>query len=411
MTIKILHLADIHIGMENYGRINARTGLHTRLEDFLNTFDQVVELARDEEVDLVVFAGDAFKNRDPNPTQQREFARRIKALAGIAPVVLVVGNHDLPNSEVKAHSMEIYDTLEIPNVFVARQPELISLETGKGPIQVAALPYASKSGLLTREQYKNLSLEELNAVLLNRVREEVDRLAGQVNPEFPAILAAHLSVAGALLGSERSIMLGGEMVVPKAYLARQEFAYIALGHIHKYQVLQEKPLMVYSGSLDRVDFGEEADPKGVVILHIDGKNVSHRFIPLKVRSFVTVKVDADTEDPTASVLKVIDDTELEGAIVKLVITIPQEKFALVQQNEIRRALERKAFYVAGITKEWKQREFHIRNPELTEKVEPMEALEKYLAGKNSLKLDRAELLNRARGLAAELKEEEAGMVR
>ncbi|MHB8172148.1 MAG: metallophosphoesterase family protein [Thermincolia bacterium] len=410
MTIKILHLADIHIGMENYGRINAKTGLHTRLEDFLATFDQVVQLAQEEDVDLVVFAGDAFKNRDPNPTQQREFARRIKALARQAPVVLVVGNHDLPNTEGKAHSMEIYGTLEIPNVLVARQPELFRVETKGGPVQVAVLPFAGKSGLLTREQYKNLTLEELNNVLLDRVKKEVVALAVLVDPEVPALLTTHLSVAGAMVGSERVITLGGEMVVPKEYLAREEFAYIALGHIHKYQVLQEVPLMVYSGSMDRIDFGEEADPKGVVLVEIEGVKAIHRFVPLEVRSFVTIRVDADTADPTATILEAIEESHLDGAIVRLVISIPLEKAALIQQREIRRALETKAFFVSGISRELQNRQALLRNPELTEKLDPMEALEKYLVGKTKLKLDRNELLNRARGLATEIKDEEVGMV-
>ncbi|WP_200907442.1 metallophosphoesterase family protein, partial [Ardenticatena maritima] len=69
---RILHFSDLHIGTENYGRINPETGLSTRLEDFLRAFDFVVDYALENDVDLVLFTGDAFKNRDPSPTHQRE---------------------------------------------------------------------------------------------------------------------------------------------------------------------------------------------------------------------------------------------------------------------------------------------------------------------------------------------------
>jgi len=65
--VKVLHFADLHLGVENYGRPDAATGLHTRLLDFMRSFDELVDYALAEPVDLVLFAGDAYKNRDPNP--------------------------------------------------------------------------------------------------------------------------------------------------------------------------------------------------------------------------------------------------------------------------------------------------------------------------------------------------------
>jgi DNA repair protein SbcD/Mre11 len=78
--LRIAHLADTHIGMENYGRLNAETGLNQRLHDFLHSLDQAIDGALAAQVDLVVFAGDIYKTRDPTPTHQREFARRVHRL-------------------------------------------------------------------------------------------------------------------------------------------------------------------------------------------------------------------------------------------------------------------------------------------------------------------------------------------
>ena len=95
--MRILHFSDLHIGVENYGRIDPETGLSTRLGDFLDSLEQVVEFALNEGGDLVLLAGDAYKGRDPTQTHQREFAKRLNRLsqAGI-PTFLLVGNHDLP---------------------------------------------------------------------------------------------------------------------------------------------------------------------------------------------------------------------------------------------------------------------------------------------------------------------------
>ena len=79
--MKILHFADLHIGVENHGFPDPVTGVSTRLLDFLQTYDEMIDYAIDQNVDLVVFAGDAYKVRDPSQTHQKEFTNRIIKLA------------------------------------------------------------------------------------------------------------------------------------------------------------------------------------------------------------------------------------------------------------------------------------------------------------------------------------------
>ena len=69
---KILHFADAHIDMANYGRQDPATGLPLRVMDFLKSLDEIVDTAISEQVDLVIFAGDAYKNRDPAAFQSRD---------------------------------------------------------------------------------------------------------------------------------------------------------------------------------------------------------------------------------------------------------------------------------------------------------------------------------------------------
>ena len=113
--MKILHFSDVHIGVENYSVVDPGTGLSTRLQDFLGTFDEVVQSALDAPADLVLFSGDAYKSRDPSQTHQREFAKRIAALTGAGiPVFLLIGNHDLPAAASRATALDIFPTLNVP---------------------------------------------------------------------------------------------------------------------------------------------------------------------------------------------------------------------------------------------------------------------------------------------------------
>ncbi len=248
--MRFIHFSDLHIGMENYGRMDPATGLSSRLGDFLSVLDEVIAYTLDNGVDLVVFSGDAYKTRDPSPTHQREFAKRIRRLAeaGI-PVFLLVGNHDLPNAVGRAHSVEIFDTLGVARVFVARRIGAQRIETRRGPIQIVALPWVLRGNLLSKDEYKNLPVDKLDARVTDIIADQIAAEVEQLDRGIPAILCAHGSVEGATYGSERSIMLGQDVTLPKSIINNPAFSYVALGHIHKHQVINDSPPAVYAGSL------------------------------------------------------------------------------------------------------------------------------------------------------------------
>ena len=235
--------------------------------------------------------------------------------AGI-PVFLLVGNHDLPNAMGRATAIEIFNTLEVPRLYVGDAIKTYLVETPSGPLQITALPWPKRSALLTREDTRGLSIEQVNqetpeALLAQGIRAAAQRL----DPNVPAVLAAHVSVDGAQLGSERAMMLGQDHKLRPNDLHLPTYDYVALGHIHKHQVVRENPLMVYAGSLQRVDFGEENDTKGFCVVDIDpdapiGKRVGKndfRFQPVDARTFTTIDVDLppSTPDPTKQVIRAI----------------------------------------------------------------------------------------------------------
>ncbi len=388
--MKILHFADLHLGVENYGHLNPATGLSSRLEDFLATFDETVNYALENSVDLALFAGDAYKGREPNPTQQREFARRINRLAShdIA-VFLLVGNHDLPNAVGKATATEIFDTLAIQNVYVSARPDLYRIETKSGPVQVASLPWPRRSVLLSKDETKDLDFDQIKHKLEDALARIIDDHARRLEPGIPSVMAAHVWVTGARTGSEKIITIGQDHALLPGIVGNPAFDYVALGHIHKQQVLLTTPPVIYSGSLERLDFSEEEDEKGFYIVDIKSSHASAKpdvdftFHPVRARRFLTIDVEIKPEDinPTGTILEVITRhlDKVKDAIVRLHVVIPAACQSLVRDNELRNAL--KEAYHATIAREIVE-ETRIRfGSTITGGLTPIEALKAWLETK------------------------------
>ncbi len=235
-SLKILHFADLHLGVENYSRIDPSTGLSSRFHDFLRALDHTVDYAVENKVDLVLFCGDAYKSREPSQTQQREFAKRINRLStnGIS-VFLLTGNHDLPNATGKATTTEIFDTLAVKNVYVSSRPDIHRIPTARGIIQIASLPWLRRSALLaqlSKEEARSLDFEQINQRLQQVLTGIIDDYVQKLDPALPSVLAAHVWVSGARVGSERTMIIGQEHALLLSNVANPAFDYIALGHIH-----------------------------------------------------------------------------------------------------------------------------------------------------------------------------------
>lgn len=356
--MKLLHFSDLHLGVENFGTLDASSGVSTRVLDFLRAFDLIVDRAVAERVDAVLFSGDAFKNRDPSPTLQREFARRVVRIvnAGI-PFVILIGNHDLPNVFSRATPVEIYAVLGLPGVHVCRGIERVDVATPSGLLQVIAVPWTPRSALLAQDQVRELSDAEIDRTHAQAIAGAVRALAEELDPTRPAVLMAHVSIQGATVGYEQSIMLGRDITVGLDDLRAAPFDYVALGHIHKHQALGVKPPAVYAGSPERIDFGEEMDDKGFVLVEIeetpDGRRTSWSFERLPARPFVTLKVDArSAEDPHALARSGVERElrRVDGAIVRCFVEVDPGRERAVNANELRRVLlDAGAAYVAHVT--------------------------------------------------------------
>ena len=388
--MKLLHFADAHIDMANYGRHDPGTGLPLRVLDFLKSLDTIVDAAIFEKVDLVIFAGDAYKDRSPAPTFQREWGRRIIRLsrAGI-PTFLLVGNHDMSPAVGRAHAVQEFDTLQIPHVRVLQKPEFLSADELGLPVQMIAIPYISRSGLMAALEVSGVDRAEVYSEIEQRLTELLLEWLANADQNLPIILTAHASVQGASYGSERTVMLGSDFVLPASLVKDKRLDYVALGHIHKPQNLNEggHPPVIYPGSIERVDFGEAKDDKFFVIADVEKGQTQVEWRKLEgVRPFIDrravlepapSRVEGSNENVTETLKSALPKAkELEGAIVRLTVEYPRELDTLIDEAALRKHAEQ-SFEFHLVKRP--QMEARIRLPadQTVSSLSPLDLLDQY----------------------------------
>jgi exonuclease SbcD len=388
--IKILHLSDIHMGSGfSHGRLNPKTGLNTRLEDFMGSLSLCIDRAIASPVDLVLFGGDAFPDATPPPFVHEAFASQFRRLADAnIPTVLLVGNHDQHSQGNGGVSLSIYRTLAVPGFIVGDRLTTHRITTRNGDIQVITLPWLTRATLLTRPETEGLSLSGVNELLINRLEPVLEGEIRQLDTSVPTVLLAHLMADRASLGAERFLAVGKGFTVPLSLLNRPQFEYVALGHVHKHQNLNPSndPPIIYPGSIDRVDFSEEKEDKGYVLIEVAKGEVKWEFCPLPVRPFRSIEVDvSEAENPQKELLKALKKHDIQEAVIRLVYKIRSEQLELINTNQLDEALKPAHSY--SIRAELISQLTRPRLPELGvgNQLDPMDALKAYIDNKKDLR--------------------------
>ncbi|MDZ8031398.1 exonuclease SbcCD subunit D [Nostoc sp. DedSLP04] len=404
--IKILHLSDIHMGSGfSHGRINPETGLNTRLEDFVNTLSICIDRALTDAVDMVIFGGDAFPDATPPPYVQQAFASQFRRLMDAnIPTVLLVGNHDQHSQGQGGASLNIYRTLGVPGFVVGDTLTTHCIETCNGKVQVITLPWLTRSTLMTRQETEGLSLAEVNQLLTERLRVVLEGEVRRLDPDVPTILLAHLMADNASLGAERFLAVGKGFTLPLSLLTRPCFDYVALGHVHRHQNLNKSnnPPVIYPGSIERVDFSEEKEDKGYVMIELERGSAEWEFCPLTVRTFRTIEVDVSkADDPQAVLMKAIAKYDIQDAVVRLIYKLRSEQMDLIDSSSLHTALSPAHTYT--IQAELVSQLARPRIPELSasSSIDPMEALKTYLNNREDLKDIATSMMDAAQKLLAD----------
>ncbi|MDJ0676368.1 MAG: exonuclease SbcCD subunit D [Calothrix sp. MO_167.B42] len=407
--IKILHLSDIHMGSGfSHGRINPETGFNTRLEDFVNTLSRCIDRALADPVDMVIFGGDAFPDATPPPYVQQAFASQFRRLVDAdIPTVLLVGNHDQHSQGQGGASLCIYRTLGVHGFVVGDTLKTHSIQTNNGLVQVVTLPWLTRSALMTKQETQGMSLAQINQLLVERLRLVLEGEIRRLDPNVPTILLGHLMTDNASFGAERFLAVGKGFTLPLSLLTRPCFDYVALGHVHRHQNLNKTndPPIIYPGSIERVDFSEEKEDKGYVIVELEKGKAEWEFCPLVVRNFCTIEVDVSKQEaPQAAIIKAIAKYNIEDAVVRLIYKIRSEQLDLIDTPELHQAL--KVAHNYTIQPELISQLARPRIPELSacNSIDPIDALQTYLTNRQDLQDIATSMLEAAHGLLANDKE-------
>ncbi|MDP2777301.1 MAG: hypothetical protein Q8O48_06640, partial [Anaerolineales bacterium] len=202
------------------------------------------------------------------------------------------------------------------------------------------------------------------------------------DPSLPIILTAHASIEGAKFGGERLVMLGNDLVLSGSLVRNQKFSYVAMGHIHKPQDVNEgyQPPVIYPGSIERVDFGEVKEDRFFVIAKVEkGEDTKVDWRELKgVRKFIDCRAILKSSENVIEFLKdaLPKPKEMSEAILRLVVEYPREWDSLIDESALRKYTE--GTFEFHLVKK-PQSESRVRIPEgqLVSSLSPLDLLEQY----------------------------------
>ncbi len=268
------------------------------------------------------------------------------------------------------------------------------------------MPHITRHQLVTIEKYANLGAAEIDRLLIEQVSAILADYYQKLDPALPTISTAHMTLDKALAGIELELLVGYTLTFPTEMFVHDKIDYVALGHVHKHQIIKHtKPAIVYAGSLERVDFGEEREDKGFVHVELSRGNTKYSFRSINPRPFVTLDLNLTTaSNPTKTVVDAITESLIPGSVLRIRYKIKQEQLTQLDEKAIRQAAAG-TLIVRLLPPEIEMSQNRTRMPQLTENVAatPMAALETYLT---EVAPERKEaLVARAQTIMEELRQE------
>jgi exonuclease SbcD len=242
------------------------------------------------------------------------------------------------------------------------------------------MPWITRSGLMAATGETN-STEAFSRIEEN-IGELIEGWLEEADLSLPIILVAHASIEGAKYGGERLVMLGNDLVLSGSLVKNPKFSYVAMGHIHKPQDVNEgyQPPVVYPGSIERVDFGEAKEPRYFVIAEIEkGKKTDVKWRELTgTRPFIERRAVLKSSENVTEILKSALPRDMSEAIVKLVVEYPRELDTLIDESALRKYAE-KAFEFHLVKRP--QIESRVRIPEgqSVSSMSPLDLLSQYFS--------------------------------
>ncbi len=305
--MRIVHLSDTHLGYGTYSKLDHSEGINQREADFYNAFRQSIDKAIELKPDAIIHAGDLFDVVRP---QNRAIEFAMKQLlrlseAGIE-TVLISGNHSTPKMKETGSIFGIFEHL--PHMHAVH--DCGTTRVVVGDMTVHAIPHSTSPPL---------------AQLVSELRPSKETRYN--------IAVLHAGITGSKTYKMDEF---NEQAVP-VEAAPADFDYIALGHYHRYAKVREN--MYYSGSTERLGFGEVDQDKGVIELNLATSGM--KFHKLAIRDMIDLEeVDAKTmvaSEVLATARDRVSGAVIDDRIVRLVVkNVSQEAYRSLDVPAIRK---------------------------------------------------------------------------
>ena len=374
--MKVVILGDTHFGCGySMGKIMPYTKLNSRLIDYSNTFDYVVDYMVKHNVSHFIITGDIFQDRRPQASELSLFSEKIKRLEERNIFThIVIGNHDLVR-EQRATTIDVLQKLQLPKTFIYSDVGSVACTEGEDILNVIFFPYRTKYMLDC----------STNEEAVSRLNDRLQYELRGISNKGPKILVGHFMLQGTKLGNMVIDGSAGEVILPKKMF--DELDAVVLGHIHPHQVVQKNPLITYIGSMEHKDFGESGVKKYFLVMDLTQNNFVFKFERLPVRALFDISIDQSLAPDSSTamngvreyLIKYDNENKLANSIVRITIFLNEKALFEFNRDEIRKFVKDVmkvdnclSIHVQVISKR------QLRKESITERKDPASSFLEYL---------------------------------
>jgi len=337
--MRIIVCGDTHIGaVFGLGRPNGKGG-NTRVDDYEKTLNHIIDHAIETEADIFVQTGDIFEYRDPSVEHMTIVDKALKRLsnANIATFV-IMGNHDYKKSGASfTSSIVSLSATEYPNVRMLLEPEVVQVCNAKNEkVNLVLFPYRD------RKMYEGDNIKDQSEAYNLHVKE----LINSVTNDDPILSIGHNFFYEGSFNDYGGIEI---MASPSAFKGCD---IAMMGHLHQFRVLRKHaPVCVYTGSMERSNFGDANVDKYFVDYDITSKKAKFCKIPL--RDLLDESVDLsgyDFSKVNEALEDVLDESDVKEKIVRFKILVDEKVLPAIDKAVIQSKLyDLGAFHVSKIS--------------------------------------------------------------
>lgn len=376
-------IGDPHFGASyNMGKIDAKTQLNTRLLDFSNTFDRIIDKFVENKVKVAFLTGDIFETRHPTAAQLNIFSQCVQRAISLGiKIIINVGNHDQMR-HISTTTVDVFDKLRIPNLQVYQDMGIYNVSDNSA---VILMPYRDKRMMEAKSNLEAISLlrTELNGYITELKNKTI-------------IVVGHFMLEKGPTGFNPDSFSMNELKLPLDMFNGCDA--VIMGHIHQPEIISiDKPIIIYSGSMDKVSYGEKDHRKSSIVIN---KNNAKDFKLLEstVRNLFEIEFDyLDSKQLFKNKIndKIYEDIDIfhnkysiGNSIVKVSIKVKENDLYYINQPLIKEHILSKGVHCCTGIQVMSINSRQLRNSSINETLSGKKAFASYLG---DIKIESASL--------------------